>query len=110
MYLILLGGLVLFLCNGCNALGIPDEDLIDGNCPICGAKVKEMCELDHLCTCAVDITGGTHTCPKCGEFVCPCGSHSVFVISRVTGYLANVSSWGNGKRAEFADRQRYAIK
>jgi hypothetical protein len=91
---------------GCKLI-LKDEDLEEGKCPECKAIPKPMCENDHICTCALDIQGGTQLCDICKEFTCKCGSHDTFVISRVTGYLANVDSWGQGKRAEFLDRTRY---
>ena len=36
-----------------------------------------------------------------------CGSHDVTQISRVTGYLQEVSGWNAGKQQELKDRQRY---
>lgn len=76
-------------------------------CPECGNILIKMCTIDKACTCLDEIQGGTQICPECGEFTCKCGSHDCFVVSRVTGYLANVSSWSQGKRAEFVDRMRY---
>jgi anaerobic ribonucleoside-triphosphate reductase len=44
----------------------------------------------------------------CGEAVCPeCGSHDVTQISRVTGYLQDVSGWNAGKQQELKDRTHY---
>ena len=97
-----------FACNECLVL-LNKSDLIEDKCPDCNKTPKEICKEDKECNCALEITGGTQNCPVCGEFTCPCGSHSAFVISRVTGYLANVNSWGSGKRAEFVDRARYDI-
>ena len=79
-------------------------------CPVCGETfLKILCPLDH-CDCTHDVITTTAYCPLCGEAVCPkCGDHSVVQISRVTGYLSDVSGWGEGKRAEFIDRTRYNI-
>jgi hypothetical protein len=97
-----------FACHDCLVL-LNESDLIEGKCPNCNNTPKEICKEEHQCNCTEEITGGTQTCPVCGEFTCPCGSHSAFVISRVTGYLADVGGWGKGKRAEFNDRTRYDV-
>jgi len=67
---------------------------------------------NHACK---SIVGGYKECPICHKFMCPiCHSHSIAVVSRVTGYVSTVqdkygSGWGNGKLAEFKDRQRYNL-
>ena len=77
-------------------------------CPECGEmSVAIMCPLDH-CGCGHDLITSHAYCPLCGDAVCPgCGSHDVVAISRVTGYLQDVSGWNLGKRAELKDRTRY---
>ena len=46
----------------------------------------------------------------CGKPVCPeCGSHDVVQVSRVTGYLQDVSGWNAGKQQELKDRTRYSV-
>ncbi len=79
-------------------------------CPACGEhRLKVMCPLDHT-HCAHDIVSGIEYCPLCHEAVCPlCGSHDVVQISRVTGYLQDVSGWNAGKRQELKDRVRYDL-
>ena len=79
-------------------------------CPVCGEKhIAVMCPLDH-CGCSHDIVETIAYCPLCGDAICPkCGDHSVVQISRVTGYLSDVSGWGNGKRAELKDRTHYNV-
>jgi hypothetical protein len=68
-----------------------------------------MCPLDH-CHCTHNITETIEYCPLCGEPVCPdCGSHDVSQVSRVTGYLADVAGWNQGKQQELKDRARYTI-
>ncbi|OPZ22569.1 MAG: Anaerobic ribonucleoside-triphosphate reductase [candidate division BRC1 bacterium ADurb.BinA364] len=47
------------------------------------------------------IRGEEPTCPKCGA--------ETEVYSRIVGYLRPVNQWNEGKQAEFAMRQRYAI-
>ncbi len=67
---------------------------------------------NHTCK---SVVGGYKECPLCHKFMCPkCHSHAITVVSRVTGYISTVSDnngghWGNGKLAEFKDRQRYTI-
>jgi hypothetical protein len=64
----------------------------------------------YPCTCHDDIHSGIKYCPVCGVPVCPvCGSADVVAISRVTGYLSDISGWGAGKRQELKDRQRYSL-
>lgn len=52
-------------------------------------------------------------CNDCGEIspglkeACPvCKSDSIDFISRITGYLSNVSGWNNAKKQELIDRKR----
>lgn len=79
-------------------------------CPECGETfVLKMCERDHLCTCLDEISEGLHYCPSCGRAICPCGSHDVSQVSRVTGYLADVAGMNNGKQQEVKDRVRNLI-
>ncbi len=94
-----------YKCHTCYAI-LNNSDLVNGHCP-CGEKhLVPMCTLDHN-GCGHDITSGIHICPVCGEPVCgQCGDHSVFIVSRVTGYLSNINSWNAGKRAELIDRVR----
>ena len=79
-------------------------------CPICGDEhLQGMCPLDHA-ECSHDISAGIEYCPLCGEAICPiCGSHDVVQISRVTGYLQDVTGWNAGKQQELKDRERYAV-
>ncbi|MDI6718995.1 MAG: anaerobic ribonucleoside-triphosphate reductase [Methanomicrobiales archaeon] len=79
-------------------------------CPECGeVSLEIMCPLDH-CECSHDIVTGIEYCPLCGAAVCPsCGSHDVVQISRVTGYMQDVSGWNAGKQQELKDRVRYTV-
>jgi len=98
-----------FKCHTCYTI-FGEDDRIEGNCPICGEKfIQKMCPLDHLCNCGSENSVGMIICPQCGEPTCPCGSHDVVVISRVTGYLSDVNGWNAGKRQELKDRTRYNI-
>jgi len=57
-----------------------------------------------------EIIAGTELCPVCNKPACPeCWNHSVVSLSRVTGYVQDISGWNNAKRQELLDRQRYAI-
>lgn len=87
------------------------EDALDkdGLCPICQTKPDKMCELDRVCMCPGTIHSGIFYCSLCGKPICPCGSHSVAQISRVTGYLAEVGGWAAHKQQELKDRKRYNI-
>ena len=60
--------------------------------------------------CNRQQVSNTAECPLCGNPVCPdCMNHVVEQLSRVTGYLSNVSSWGAAKQQEFKDRQRHNL-
>ncbi|MDH7593978.1 MAG: anaerobic ribonucleoside-triphosphate reductase [Methanomicrobiales archaeon] len=93
-----------YKCPGCHFI-------VDTTpCPVCGEqRLAIMCPLDHA-QCSHDIVPGIDYCPLCGVSVCPiCGSHDVVQISRVTGYLQDVSGWNAGKRQELKDRVRYDL-
>lgn len=79
-------------------------------CPVCGETLlKILCPLDH-CDCSHEIITDIEYCPICKEAICPeCGCHDVVQISRVTGYLQDVSGWNAGKQQELKDRQRYSV-
>ena len=56
--------------------------------------------------CGKDTVPNTMVCPVCGEPCCPvCFNHNAVQISRVTGYLSDVSAWNASKKQEFEDRQ-----
>jgi predicted RNA-binding Zn-ribbon protein involved in translation (DUF1610 family) len=99
-----------YKCHTCFTI-IPEERVVEGKCPICGDSfLEKMCPLDHLCTCAIDVTYGANYCPECGAAICPCGSHDVEQISRVTGYMQDVSGFNAAKKQELRDRQRVTIQ
>jgi uncharacterized CHY-type Zn-finger protein len=79
-------------------------------CPHCGeTRLQILCPLDH-CRCSHEVIASIEYCPLCHEPVCPeCGSHDVVQISRVTGYLQDVSGWNAGKQQELKDRVRYTV-
>ena len=93
-----------YKCHTCHL--IVDET----PCPNCGdTHLQVMCPLDH-CHCSHEIISTIEYCPLCGAPVCPeCGSHDVVQISRVTGYLQEVSGWNAGKQQELKDRVRYTL-
>lgn len=97
-----------YKCDPCFLI-ISEEDLIEGKCPKCSGDVVPDCDLDHECHCALDVAAGVHYCEKCLKPICPCGSHDVMQISRVTGYLQDVAGWNAGKRQELLDRNRYNL-
>ena len=98
----------MYKCNVCK-LAIPDEFLDGESCPECGAIVVKMCENDKAgCNCGV--VAGLKVCEICGEFMCPeCGCHEVNPVSRVTGYLQDVSGWNLAKKTELINRYRYEV-
>jgi len=101
---------IRYICHTCNHVlfGIPPHPGAVAICPDCGAPMREACHRDHPCTCGNEIHSGIAYCPDCGDPICPdCGSHDVAQISRVTGYLAEVSGWNKGKQQELKDRDRY---
>jgi hypothetical protein len=60
--------------------------------------------------CVHEIIETIAFCPDCGKAMCPdCGSHDVYQVSRVTGYLSDVSGWASGKLQELKDRQHYDV-
>jgi hypothetical protein len=60
--------------------------------------------------CKRQMVPNTATCPLCGLPCCPvCYVHTVEQLSRVTGYLGNVSAWGAAKQQEFVDRDRFDL-
>ena len=87
------------------------KTIVDENpCPVCGETFLEpRCVADHLCTCADEISAGLKYCPICNHPICPCGCHDVSQVSRVTGYLAEVSGMNMGKQQEVKDRVRNLI-
>jgi hypothetical protein len=97
-----------YKCHACHTF-FDEKFLKEGKCPVCGAIPEKNCPLDHLCKCHHDINAGVKLCPTCGRPTCDCGSHDVVVISRVTGYLSDVSGWNEAKKQELKDRNRVII-
>lgn len=56
------------------------------------------------------VVGTTTKCRVCGHYLCPdCSSHTVDILSRVTGYMQVISGWNKAKRQELDDRTRYDL-
>jgi len=103
-----------FKCHACHEI-IEESKILKRNgsnlCPICEQPIAEMCPVDHChCTCALPVHHVVEYCPICKSAICPgCGTHDVLQISRVTGYLQDVSGFNAGKQQELKDRKRYCI-
>ena len=79
----------------------PDNPL---ECPI-----NQWVVFNHK-KCGRQMVPNIATCPLCGAPCCPdCHIHTVEQLSRVTGYLGNVSAWGAAKQQEFIDRDRFDL-
>lgn len=96
---------------------IPKDDV---RCPNCGKGGTElMCKVDGYSAflklngfdCRIGtIINGTDVCPVCRRAICPeCFNHSVVSLSRVTGYIQDVSGWNEAKKQELMDRKRYEL-
>lgn len=96
---------------------IDKENII---CPHCKSYNTElMCKVDAYSTFLKmkgfncrdgNIMSGTDICPSCNSPICPqCYNHSVVSLSRVTGYMQDISGWNAAKKQELADRKRYFI-
>lgn len=98
---------------------IPKDDI---RCPNCGTeRVELMCKVDGYsvflklsgkkkCRDGV-IINGTDVCPVCKMPMCPeCWNHSCVSLSRVTGYIQDISGWNEAKKQELLDRRRYEMK
>jgi hypothetical protein len=104
-------------CPACYAVAYPSEVTNyggkDGKAPMCndcGLEMYPLCPNDHKCECLSSVHSGVKYCPVCGEATCPdCGAHDVTQISRVTGYLQDVSGWNRAKQQELKDRHRVQI-
>jgi Anaerobic ribonucleoside-triphosphate reductase len=82
-------------------------------CPKCDRteNIKEACPLEQFHSCAHPVSDTIAYCPICKQAICPqCKTnHDVMQISRVTGYLQDVSGFNAGKAQELRDRKRYDI-
>ncbi len=99
-----------YKCPTCHVTFPYPKELKDPDklkCPNCGeTNLIIMCPLDHN-LCIHEVSDSIAYCPLCGKPKCPkCGSHDVVQISRVTGYLQDVSGWNSGKQQELRDRVR----
>ena len=102
-----------FKCHDCHTIFNVDEVDVDGSCVKChGHHLVPMCPLDH-CHCN-SMTGkpiiGIEYCPVCGNIICPCcGTHDIAGISRVTGYMQDVTGFNEAKKQELKDRVRWNL-
>ena len=96
-------------CHTCFLI-LKNSELIDNKCPICGeVHVVQMCPLDHN-GCGHDIVTTIVICPICSQPLCPvCGCHDVLALSRITGYIQDLSGFNNAKKQEVIDRTRYVV-
>jgi len=100
---------MMCICQECKKY-LKKIDLIDGNCPICGDLPEKICDGDHPCKCSKEVHETINICPVCGENVCPCGCHDIAIISRVTGYMSELSGWNAAKTQEWKDRRRVDLE
>ena len=108
-----------FICYGCNGyinnidahkgIEYTDKEKTIPICPECGLPMLKMCAQDHPCTCAATVHAGIMYCPECGDPVCPCNSHDVAPLSRVTGYIQDLNGFNASKRQEVKDRFRWNL-
>jgi len=93
-----------YKCNNCKII------TWETPCPKCGSShIDKMCPADH-CHCSHDVIEKIEFCKVCGEPACPeCNTHDIVAISRITGYLSDVSGWRASKIAELKDRKRYDV-
>lgn len=120
----------LFKCFRCRTIfdiysgGLPVFMALSGKdgliCPECKSDSTElMCRVDayslHLklngFNCRKgELISGADICPICKMAMCPeCGNHNCVSLSRVTGYIQDVSGWNEAKKQELMDRKRYEI-
>lgn len=96
---------------------IPKDSI---RCTNCGEEnVELMCKVDAYSVylkikgfkCREGILiNGTDLCPVCHNPICPeCWNHSVVSLSRVTGYIQDISGWNEAKKQELLDRKRYTM-
>ncbi|NOQ47917.1 MAG: oxidoreductase [Methanococcoides sp.] len=91
-------------CNEFND-GQPMKTNEDNSCP-----VHAWVALNGK-KCAHETVANIAQCPICDQPMCPdCMNHNVHQLSRVTGYISNVSGWNAAKRQELKDRVRSDVK
>lgn len=83
--------------------GVSYEGIEPEQCPVHRFSVE--------CGRCYSSVGKVAYCPVCGNAYCPaCGNHHVLQLSRITGYIQDVSGWNAAKRQELKDRKRYSIQ
>lgn len=95
----------------------PKDNIICPNCKTSNAEL--MCRVDVYSTCLQlsglkcrdsSVINGTDICVICQHPICPrCFNHNVLSLSRVTGYLSDISGWNAAKKQELMDRKRYSL-
>lgn len=122
----------IYRCNRCKYIFKPSfptdnvEMIIMGStrkvCPLCEKEgVELLCKVDaysiflkesNIIDCRkATIIPKTDLCPVCKRSICPeCYNHSCVSLSRVTGYIQDISGWNEGKKQELIDRKRYLIE
>jgi hypothetical protein len=99
----------IYKCHGCHVV-FKNQEYVENEkrCPSCdGVNIEIMCPLDNVRCREFEPQSTVENCPICGRPICPkCGCHDVVQISRVTGYLSDVSGWNMSKRQELVDRKR----
>lgn len=96
-----------YKCISCFTAGFTESD----KCPSCGDTlcIVPMCPVDHT-DCHHLTTEKLAYCPLCGHQMCPvCGTHDVFQLTRITGYINDIDGFNHGKRQEVKDRVRSNI-
>lgn len=120
----------IYKCNSCRYIFRPRlptdvEMIIVGSthetCPLCGMdSIDLLCRVDvystylkvnNIVDCRKStIISKTDLCPVCRRPMCPeCYNHSCISLSRVTGYIQDISGWNEAKKQELLDRKRYDI-
>jgi anaerobic ribonucleoside-triphosphate reductase len=71
-------------------------------------KIHEEAILGRAC---MSVVPGIDYCGLCGNPMCPvCKRHLVTQLSRVTGYIQDVSGWNRAKQQELRDRKKYSLR
>lgn len=83
--------------NEWKPMHIADDKL----CPV------QIWVIENKHKCMGEMISSIAYCEVCGAPMCPdCNNHNVHQLSRVTGYISNVSGWNAAKKQELKDRNR----
>ncbi len=120
----------IFRCNHCKYIfrSVCPSDVemiirgcINETCPLCETDAIDLiCKVDvysiylkvnNIVDCRkATIIPKTDLCPVCRRSICPiCYNHNCIGLSRVTGYIQDISGWNEAKKQELIDRKRYTI-